>query len=187
MDKTAKVIQLLKEWRKPDGDTFHYATVTDVYGDLCSVKIGDLELTDVRLKATHKDSDDYMLVTPAKNTMVVVCANNGDLRDLFVCKVDDPEKIYYKHGDLTVEINGKDGKVIINGGNLGGLIKIEELVNRFNAIEDYTKNLKTLYDSHVHPATLGNAPVTVSATTSLVGSDPTQTERDPLEDKNVTH
>jgi len=186
MDKWAKVAEMLKKIGDPKGDIFFYAEVTKITGDTCSAKVGDLELTDVRLRATDDNNKDKLMLTPKINSKVIVGANHGDLRDLVVIKVDDPAKIYYKHNKVTIDIDGDSGKIKINGGDLGGLIKIEELVKRFNKLEDYVKNFKTKYDAHVHlvAQSIGAA---ASPTQSLIVEDPESTQRDPLEDKNVTH
>jgi len=185
MDKEARVVELLRKLTEQK-DVFFYGVVKKITGDTCTVMIGDLELSDVRLKATNNGADAKLLITPTIDSIVIIGANGGDLRSTFIIKVDDPEKIFYTHGDITIDIDGSSGNIKINGGNLGGLIKIEELVNRLNAIEDYVKDFKTKYDSHTHLGVLaGNG--SSGNTASVVGADPTKTQRDPLEDTKIKH
>ncbi|MFU8843479.1 MAG: hypothetical protein ACNA7V_06680 [Bacteroidales bacterium] len=108
MDKVAKAAEALTR-ALMKGDTLLYAQVKAITGDTCTVTIGQLELTDVRLKATDDGNQDKLLVVPAVGSMVMVGANNGSLRDLVVLKVDDPEVISYKHKDVLVNINAKTG------------------------------------------------------------------------------
>jgi len=184
MDKRSKAIEQLKQFRKPNGDIFSYAQVTKITGDTCSVKIGDLELTDVRLKATDDGSSDKLVIYPLVGSKVIVCANNGSLNDLFVCKVDDPERILYKHKNVMIDVDGKNGKIILNEGKLGGLIKIEELVSRFNKLENFIKEWRMAYDIHMHATAGTGSP---SPPSVLFSKDPETTERNPLENPNVKH
>jgi hypothetical protein len=114
MDKEARAIDMLRSISKK-GDCFFYATVIKITGDTCSVKIAELELTDVRIKATDDGSTDKLTITPTKNSKVIVGCNNGDLRDLFLVKVDDPEVILYNHGDVKVTIDGKAKEISLEG------------------------------------------------------------------------
>jgi len=114
MDKEARAIELLKSLSSK-GDCFFYAQVTKITGDTCSVKISDLELTGVRIKATDDGSSDKLTITPTQGSKVVVGCNNGALNDLFLVKVDDPEIILYKHGEMSIEVNGKSKEIILDG------------------------------------------------------------------------
>jgi hypothetical protein len=187
MATEADVIRQLKELVKAKGDIFFNAEITAITGDTCSIRIsGGLELTDVMLKVTNDKKEDKFIMIPTVGSIVLVSCNNGDLRDISVIGVDDPERIFYKHKDVSIDIDAKTGKIIINGGDLGGLIKIEELVNRLNAIEDYVKNFQTKYDAHVHTGVTPGSGST-AVTVSILGTPPEKSQRDPLEDKNVTH
>lgn len=185
MDKEAKLVQLLRDFRKQPPH-FHFAEVTEITGETCSIKIGDLALTDVRLMASaQKSTRDGLLVIPKVGSLVLVADDHEvGLRSLFVVKVDDPEKIIYTHKDTSIEIDADAGTIVINGGDLGGLIKIEELVNRLNAIEDYVKNFKSIYNTHTHTDPISGSTGAPSATVLL---DPETTQRDPLEDTKVKH
>ncbi|MEI6898254.1 MAG: hypothetical protein WCL00_00120 [Bacteroidota bacterium] len=187
MDKYAKAAEKLKDLGKPKGDSFFYAVVTKINGDTCSVTIGDFELSGVRLKATDDGASDKFVIFPKLKSKVVVAANHGDLRDLFICKVDDPERILYKHKDVSIEIDAENGKIKINGGDLGGLIKIEELVKRLNAIEDQHNNLLKDYKLHVHPVPVPTGGMSSTITPPPMINDIDNSNRDQLEDKNVLH
>ncbi|MCX6281473.1 MAG: hypothetical protein NTU51_05895 [Bacteroidetes bacterium] len=184
MDQIAKFVEAFRRLKKK-GDCFFYATVTEITGNTCSAKLGDLELTDIKLKATTRDDEDKLILTPKVGSSVILGCNDEDLRDVMIIKVDDPEKIFYKHKDITIDIDGSSGNIVINKGDNGGLINIEKLVDRLNSIEDYVKQFRTKYDSHTHPET-GTA-TSPPLSTGLMNIDPTKSERDPLEDKKVKH
>lgn len=186
MDKQAKVVQLLKNLAKPRGDIFFYATVTKITGDTCSVKITDLELTDVRLKATDNGADDKLLLTPKVNSLVIVGSNHGDLTDLMVIRVDDPEKILYKHQDITIDIDGSTGKIIINEGDNFGLVKVKENTEKLNNLEKDINTLKTAFASWVPVPQDGGAALK-AGTTKWAAQQLIETRQSDIEDKDVTH
>jgi hypothetical protein len=129
MDKRAKVAELLRNLGKRQGDVFFYAVVKNITGDTCTITVNDLDLTDVRLKATDNGNADKLLITPALGSIVIVGANNGSLTDLFIVKVDDPEVITWKHGDMDVEIDSQAGTVSVKNGQVS-------LVDLFNSLHD---------------------------------------------------
>ena len=185
MDKYRKLAELLKA-RNQSGDIFIHATISKITGDTCSVKVGELELSDVRLRATTASGDDKLLITPKEGSNVILGANAGDLRELVVMKVDDPAKIYYRHKDLKIEIDGDTGKITINGGKLGGLIKIKDLVDKVNKIEDDINTLKQDFSTWVPVPNDGGAALK-TASASWAGQQIQKTQVDDIEDKKVTH
>lgn len=134
MDKEAKAAALLSDLLKPKGDIFFYATVKEITGDTCTITVNDLDLTDVRIKATDDGNADKLLIIPAQGSNVIVGANNGELADLFVVKADDPEVITWKHKDMEVEIDSVTGKVSVKNGKVS-------LVDLFNSLHDIINEL----------------------------------------------
>jgi len=134
MDKIAKVAEHFKSMNKPKGEVFSYAVVKEITGDTCTVTVGDLELTDVRLKATDDGAEDKLLVIPTVGSKVVLVANPGTMNDMMVVKCDDPEIISYKHGDLQLTIDTE--KINYTNGNLQITIdaqsKVIDIVNKVN-------------------------------------------------------
>lgn len=98
---------------------------------------------------------------------------------------------------LAVKIEDGDGfmlldcaeyeKIIINGGNNGGLINIESLVNKINAIEKDINALKNIFKTTwvVAPQDGGAALKTAAAT--WAGQTIAQTRTADIEDTTVTH
>lgn len=81
----------------------------NVDGNTCTVIIDDIEISDVRLRASTVDNNSEMLIVPKLGTTVIIGSLTGDLDELVVLTCDEIETI------------------VINGGTLGGLVKINEL------------------------------------------------------------
>lgn len=70
------------------------------------------------------------------------------------------------------DIELRDGTIIMNGGELGGLLKISSLLDKINAVIG-------LYNSHTHTVSGATAGPTAQQATTLKASD--------VEDTNVLH
>jgi hypothetical protein len=135
MDKYARLSELLKQVAgTPSGTTLFYAEVTAVDGDFCTIIYADLELEEVRLNATGADVTDKLIITPKVGTMALVGSLSGDLRELVVLKVNEPELITYTYGGLEVVIDSTDSKISIKNSDLS-------LVDLFSSIMDIFTNL----------------------------------------------
>lgn len=122
---------------------------------------------------------------------IVLVGRIGNSNERLIVAYSEIDKIEWKIGEQVLVMT-EDG-FSINGGELGGLIKIEELVNRLNAIEDYVEDLADKFLTHYHACAAPGSP-----SGPPLGDDPAQnspiillpiekTERDPLEDTKVTH
>lgn len=120
----------------PDKVILFNAEVKSIQGESCTVAVGDLELTDVRLKATINEASDYLMQIPAVGSMVL-CGDmsGGDLREVCVLKIDKLEKLVLKQSGLDVLIDTTDGKIHIENEGTG-------LLQLFNALADILKTLK---------------------------------------------
>ncbi|OBX20956.1 MULTISPECIES: hypothetical protein [Bizionia] len=112
------------------------ATVLSVTGDRCKVKLkSGLELTDVKLKATINDSENYILVTPKANSKVQILSLSGRLDNMTVIKVDEVEKIEIVQGELDIIIDSTDNKVGVKN-------SVCSLKDLFQEFADLLKQLK---------------------------------------------
>lgn len=124
------------------GATIFPAVVKQVDGAVCTVTVGDLDISDVRLRAVINNDQDRILRIPKANSQVLVAdMSGGEFRELVVIEQSQTEKIDLTIGQTTLVI--EDGKITINGGNNGGLINISDLTTRLNNIEDDINDLKT--------------------------------------------
>lgn len=154
--------------------------VKSVDGETCTVSIGDLTLTDVRLRSVINGEDSKLLITPATDSYVTIIDLSGELRET--------EVIGYSQ-IKAIDIQGTDAdpvKVTINGGDNKGLVKIEKLTEQLNKLVEK-------FNAHTH-----QVQVPVATTQSgQVASGPTMVPSSQIsvpyfyerqyEDTNVTH
>lgn len=76
--------------------------------------------------------DDGIILIPTVDSSVIVCHNVGNVA--YISQFSELEKVLIYVGNSTLEI--EDGEFKFNDGNLGGLIKIQDLVTKLNAIEN---------------------------------------------------
>ena len=134
--------------------------VKSVTGNLCDVKIGNIVIPDVRIRASELDDAGEMLVTPKIGSAVILGSLSGDLSQLVVLRVDHIESI------------------IINGGKLGGLVNIEQLTDKIN-------ELVNTFNTHTHNVTVSHPGGTF--TTVTPGSSASSFNKDDYEDENIKH
>lgn len=142
--------------------------VKSVSGKLCEVEIGNIVIPDVRLRASELDDDGEMLVTPKEGSAVIVGSLSGDLSQLVVLQVDHIDSI------------------VINGGELGGLINIEQLTEKLNAIEDDINSLKAAITNWLPVAQDGGAALKTAVST-WAGQQLTRSEKSDYEDEKIKH
>ena len=147
------------------------AEVKSVEGDTCTIEVDDdLDLSDVRLRVvSDNNTSSKMLLTPKIGSFVLVAdLSGGDLSDMAVVMFSEVEKI------------------IINGGNNGGLVKINDLVNHLNTIENDINALKLAVKGWTPVAQDGGAALK-TALGSWYEQQITPTEVSDMEDDNVKH
>lgn len=133
MDKYRELAELLRHTGGNTSPCIMQGIVTKVAGAMCEVKIGGITVPDVRLRASEIASSGELLVVPKVGTAVIMGSLSGDLSQLVVLAVDSAEQ------------------VVINGGKLGGLVNIETLTAKLNAVID-------TFNRHTHTAP--NGPTT---------------------------
>lgn len=102
------------------------ATVIEITGETCTVKIDSgLEIPDVRMKAFINSSDSKLLVVPKVGSRVQCLSLTGNLNDVTLIQVDEPELIQCKLNDLSFVLDGEDNKVRI-ANNQNDLLSIFE-------------------------------------------------------------
>ncbi|MCQ2359949.1 MAG: hypothetical protein MJ009_00510 [Paludibacteraceae bacterium] len=179
MDIYSKIKDAIKEMGGTLLPGLKIAKVVSCSGYTCTVQIDSLQLKDVRLRAVINNNDDKVILTPKTGSYVLVYdMSGGKMRDLVVMSCSEVEKIEIKTENTTVDID-KNG-VRINGGNLGGLVNIEELTNKLNA-------LVNAFNSHTHSVsgTAGEIPVT--GTAASVASPASVFNKTDYEDTKVKH
>lgn len=141
--------------------------VIDVDGLTCTVEIGDATISGIRLRASLTQRDRQIVMIPKMGSAVTLASLSGDLNEMVIIQVDEVDK------------------VIINGGQLGGMINIGMLTDKINElVEVFNRHTHTLSPGAVSIGQLANAvPVNVPAITKKAQ----KLNRDDYEDKNITH
>lgn len=140
--------------------------VESVEGKTCTIHIDGLSIPDVRLRATTKEEDEELLITPAVGSMVIVGDLVGDLSQLVILAIDRAETI------------------TMHGGKLGGLVIAGNLTERLNAIERDLNALKQACSSWVPIKQDGGAALKASIA-SWAGQRLTETKIRDLENINI--
>ena len=145
-------------------------TVVSVDGTTCvcqPVDDGQAEIPDVRLVASENESN--FLITPTVDSIVGVLA----FSDLETC-------------EYTVVMFSEIDSIKIRGDQFGGLVKIEDLVEKLNTIESDLNTLKQAFTSWVVSPNDGGAALKAT-TATWAGQTITETTVGDIENENVTH
>lgn len=145
------------------GFLFFNAVVKSVEDDSCTVTYGDIEISDVRLNAAINGNANNLLIKPkVESTVLIADLSEGYLRDLAV--------IGWSEVDM----------ITINGGDLGGLVKIQELTNKLNA-------LVQVFNSHTHTVATAGTAAAQSGTAAATTAQATQFSKSDYEDDKIKH
>lgn len=184
MNKRAQIAQLLGDivGKNRGSLVFFSAQVVSVQGDTCTVKIDGLELSDIRLTPTTSERDDTLLLTPATDSFVLVGSLSGDLNNLCVLAADTLASLELTIGDIGVFID-KEG-VVLNGGELGGLVKLDDVTKKINALENQLNQLKNILKAWT-PAPNDGGAALKGAISTWAGNPITITKSSELENLKV--
>lgn len=136
MDSYKELASLLGKATHRGGNiTILQGLVKSVQELTCTVEVGSLTLTDVRLRASTSADNGELLIIPKVGSAVIMVSLSGDMTHLVIVAIDCAESI------------------IINGGKLGGLINIDALTSKLN-------ELVQAFNTHTH-----NMPTPIGLTT----------------------
>jgi hypothetical protein len=151
----------------------------------CDVQLAedyDVVLYDVRLRAVDDEEDKGFVLFPAVGSDVIIGQMSSG--GWFVSMYSVLDSLMLKVETQTMEVS-KDG-FVWNGGSLGGLVKIADLVSKLNALEQDINSLKTAFSAWVPVPNDGGAALKTAAG-SWSGSQLVQTQKGDLEDTKITH
>lgn len=152
--------------------------VKSVDGETCTVSIGDLTLTDVRLRSVVNGEQSRLLITPKQGSYVTLIDLSGELRETEVIGYSQIEAIDIDtSGDITVNCSGN---IVINGGSNDGLIKINKLTQKLN-------QLVQKFNAHTHTTTATVGPSAALGTISPTTSQASLFNKTDYEDTKVKH
>ena len=160
MDEYRRLQELLSGVGNGRETTLYQGIVKSMEGQTCTVTVGGVDVPGVRLKASETEDQGRMLVTPKVGTAVTMGSLSGDLRELVVVQVDCVE---------TIEVNG---------GQLGGLINIEELTAKINELVD-------AFNSHTHQVTVAHPGGTFTTVKPMKAAN--RFDKGDYEDETIKH
>lgn len=182
MDKRAQLAQLLAGISQRGQMVFFSARVVSVQGKTCTVNYDGLDLSGVRLTPTTTERSETLLLTPAKDSYVLVGSISSDLNNLSVLSADTLASIELNTGGISVFID-KNG-ITLNDGELGGLVKLEDVTEKINKLEREINTLKKIFTAWTPVLNDGGGALKASAA-SWAGSQMTLTQSSELENKKV--
>ena len=174
MDPLSEIKESIKKMTSKGGAGIVFtAKVKSVDGETCNVELEGLTMSDVRLRAVVNGETSKILVTPKTDSHVLVADLSGDLSQLAVVGYSEVEKI---------EVD--TDKIIFNGGNNNGLVKIEELTQKLN-------ELVRAFNHHTHTGTfsgtIGGSAAAGNIETITVSPFASNFDKSYYEDTKVTH
>ena len=170
MDQNRRFLENLRRVN-PGKLSIYQGIVTGTDGVECTCRIGSMEISGIRLRASLTDRDRQMLIVPKVQSAVILGSLSGDLSNLVVLQVDEAETVTF------------------NGGQLGGLINIEDLTAKINelvdAFNDHTHSLATgaVNVTGAYGPSSNTAPITVPA----ISSKASKLNKDDYEDTSIKH
>lgn len=146
---------------------------TDIDTCTCSCQLIGTNAT-VQKLTVHlmAETDDGFLLVPAIDSTVIISWTDRMLP--YVSMYSEIASVYL---DST-------GIIQINQGTNGGLVKVVELVQKVNILENKVNSIIASYNAHVHPDPVSGA--TGTPTVPITGTL-TLTTRADVENPNVTH
>lgn len=139
-------------------------------------------LLDVNLQA-NQESKVGVVQFPRKGSMVIVAMNT--IGQAAVVLAEDVETIAINIADSTTIDITEDG-IVMNGGELGGMIKIQDLTDHINTLEKDINTLKEVFKSWSVVAQDGGSALKTAAST-WYGQTLTLTTRQDYENEKVKH
>lgn len=134
---------------------------------------GSAPLLDANLQADQGGRKGVVVLPRVGSYVVAVLTHRG--RGSAVVLTDDVEEVLIDADRVT-----------LNQGRLGGLVKVEPLTARLNALEDDVNRLKSLVGNWVPTAQDGGAGLKATLM-GWYGATLRKTEREDLEDEKIRH
>lgn len=154
----------------------------------CVVVIeNDVELPNVKLQAAICDG---LFILPKVNSDVYVLTSTYN--DALIVQYSDIDKYYLQVGDSSFAVydkaqNGGE-QIVLNDGSYKGLVKVDDLVKKLNALEQKVSALNTaMKTTTIVLAPSGTYPLTTNPNVASLSDISPVTKADDLQNKTVTH
>lgn len=184
-DIYSEIKSKIRAMQGKNGPVAFIAKVESTDGDTCTCSIGELKLTDVRLRAVVNGEDSQLLVTPKKGSYVTLLdLSGGDMRQMEAIAFSEIEKIEIKtSGDIAIDC---DGIITLNGGDNHGVPKVEKVADKLYAIERDINQLKTILSGWT-PVVYDGGAALKGATAGWAASQLQTTSYTDLENDKIKH
>lgn len=126
--------------------------------------------------------DDGFLLIPAVESTVIVAYSKRNVP--YITMFSEITKVLIITGDTTIEV--KDGSIKLNDGTFGGLIKIEELINKINRLENKVNSFIEKYNIHTHTGVQTGGGISGTTPSTETEIQPV-TQKSDLENTLITH
>lgn len=169
------------------------ARVESVDGETCTVSIGSLKLTGVRLRSVVNGEESKLLITPKIGSYVTAIDLSGELRETEVVGYSEIEAIDIETmADINIRCKGDtnidcDGTVTFNGGKNYGLAKVEAVAQKISAIENDLNTLKQAFTTWVPVVYDGGASLKAGTAAWAAQLLAPKTTYQDLENEKVKH
>ncbi len=159
--------------------------VTEKYTCTVTPDDGQAKLYGCRLRASIDESELGIIPIPVKGSGVTVGMVRGNDAQPVVLQCSDVERVIIAcSGGAKVEVNA-DGTIVLNGGSLGGLVKINTLVTNLNRNVAMLSAIKSTFSGWTPISMDGGAALKTAMNLALSGKNPG--DFSGIENTNVTH
>lgn len=166
--------------------------VVSVNTTQCTMEVQPLDdsavMPAVQLRAGADGNNTGVVLFPRKGSVVLVGLIGNNYNSAYLVKADDLETIKISRtgqGAFSIEVNAA-GDVILNSGNNGGLVKVNDMVQSLNNIENSINDLKALVTSWTPVSGDGGLALKTILSTWQASSLPVSSAVQ-LEDTKVKH
>ncbi len=166
-------------------DTFVANVVfIDKVKGVCTVEDGKLNYSGVKLSAVVNGEGNKFYLFPKVGSVILVSPIHEDIKNLYVEAFSEIEEVNISVGDQNFKMTGA-GFVINNGLN-GGLVKVDALLSKINALETSFNTLKQILSAWV-PVPGDGGLVLKTAITAWAAQMMLSTQKTELENKQFKH
>ena len=178
MDTYSQIKQTLMGINAPSGQLCLSGEVKSVEGSTCTVDVNGIALKGCRLRALIDDNDHVLLEPRVGSQVLLLDLSNGQKRHLLVLSCSEVERVQMQIGGTKLQID--NAGVVINGGELGGMVKINQLTQKLNA-------LVNTYNTHTHPVATTGTEAAQSGTAAATASTAQPFNASDYEKTKVKH
>lgn len=172
MSQHSEIKSLIRSIANPSasGTSIFEAQVISASETSCTINYQGIRHSDVRLVAGMSGSTATIVAKPATGSTVLVAdLSAGKFRDMVVILTETTDSI------------------VINGGQNGGLINIQDLTDRLNTIERDLNTIKRIFNTWTPAGSVADASALKTAAAQWSSDTITETTTADIEDKKVLH